>query len=202
MDAKRLEALSRQPLHVAALGWAGSECLTARANYVRLEVRDEAGQLRLEHDTWRKDGRILRDMRFAGAHLVASIGDIFADGLRIWDVQSSVETSRVGPSWHVESSGVLWSDPVQPRALVRNRAGVAILDATTFDLTRTARCAVDGGPIAYDALHDVLAVGDGFDPTQLTLRDFDGHFLRTLLLEGSEVDDLRFSGDGRFLAVQ
>ncbi|MCP3167925.1 hypothetical protein [Myxococcus qinghaiensis] len=135
MDAKRLEALLLQPLHVAALGWVGGECLTARANYVRLEVRDEAGQLRLDHDTWRKDGRILRDMRFAGEYLVASIGDIFADGLRIWDVQSAVETSCVGPSWHVESGGLSWSDPVRPRALVRNRAGVSLppADGALFD---------------------------------------------------------------------
>ncbi|WP_426753545.1 hypothetical protein [Myxococcus sp. Y35] len=202
METKRLEALSRQPMHVAALGWVDGKCFTARANYVRLEVRDEAGQLRLEHDTWRTDDWLLREMRFAGAHLISAIGDIFASGLRIWDVKRSVEASRVDGSWQHEGDVVLWADPVQPRALVRYRAGVAMLDAAAFAFTRAASCDPDASSVTYDPLLDRLASGEGFGPAQLTLHEFGRRVLRTCSLGEGEVEDLLFARNGCYLAVK
>ncbi|MFB1485244.1 hypothetical protein [Corallococcus sp. RDP092CA] len=201
MDASRLKSLMRQPLHVAALGLVRGESVTARANYVRLEVRDERGQLRFEHDTWREGGALMLQMRFAGEHLVTVFGDLFAHQVRVWDLGCPGAASRVDASWDDEGDVLLWADPASPRALVRQGQDVRMLDAASLALSRTTPLAVDADAVAYDATHHRLALGEWFDPAQLLLCDSEGQVLRTRSLGPCAVAELLFSGDGRFLAV-
>ncbi len=202
MEAKRLEALMRQPLHVAALGFVGGEPVTARANYVRLEVRDERGRLRFEHDTWRTGDALMLQMGFAGEHLVTVFGDLFAHQVRVWDLGRPGAASRVEGAWDEEGDVLLWADPESPCALVRQGQDVRRLDAAVPALTRATPLAVDADSVAYDATHHRFALGEGFDPARLLLCDSEGQVLRTCSLGAGAVDALLFSGDGRFLAVQ
>ncbi|UJR84794.1 hypothetical protein [Sandaracinus amylolyticus] len=179
------------PLGVQAIELVEGEILVARANWDRLEVRDEHGALRFAHEIARP-GWLLREMRFVGRSLACAIGtDISCVGMQLWDVSTGRCTvEHTHPD--VDGPALYWSAQGTSLLLAHVGDGAVLLDVDR-QIELVAPMVVDALCGAPSPELDRFAFG-GWE--RVSIRDRDGVEVLAIPNEIGDIDDIAWTKDG------
>ncbi|MFO0682912.1 MAG: hypothetical protein U0234_12705 [Sandaracinus sp.] len=183
------------PLEPRAMGLVDGEAWVARANWDRVEVRDENGALRFEHTIPPAMGDgLLHGFAFVGAHLACALGNgLTAYGLRVWDLHTGEAVMDLATG-DVNGRYLLSSPPGSSLVLVGDPECVAVWDVP---LRRRLRTFALGDVLegAFEPASGRLACGDF---ALLRVHDPSGAPLVSWSVEG-DVETLAWGGEGSLL---
>lgn len=203
IDPSRMDALRAQPLRSAAIGRVDGRWVGVRKNWVHAEVRAESGELLFTYDVQPEEHWLLHEMRLAGGHLVAAIGDIAPCGLCAWDLARGVTTLRFDEAWQDEGETIVATEAEAPRALVRCPGGFAFVDVAAAVISEVVVVPGTTGAAAWDGFRERLFVEEWGDSGRcVCIRRRDGDLLAAFPSGDCEVEAFLPSGGGRLVAVQ
>lgn len=178
------------------MGIVAGECWVARANWDRVEVRDERGTLRFAHEVAPAlSNGLLDEMLFVGGHLASAIGSgIMSDGFCVWEMPSGTTVLDVSGE-SLDGRYLLSSPPGSSTLLVADPEGVAVWDVTTRERARLVRvCEPDSAVL--DPESGRVACGAW---RRVSVYDGKGSELSSWSFDGGDIDELVWGNRGRLL---
>lgn len=184
------------PLVVKAMGFVDGRCWVARANWDRVEVRDEEGRVRFAHTIPRALSEGLLDgMAIVDGHLACAISSgIMPYGLRVWDLRSGEIVIDV-VTGDVDGPYLLSSPPGSSTVVAAEPERVVLWDLVERRRVRAWPVA-DPLSATFDTSTGRLASGDWL---RIDVHDGSGERLASWSVEGGDVEELAWAAAGRWL---
>lgn len=139
MASARKTLLQSHPLRAHDLIISDGIALAARANWIRMEVRDAAHSLSLSYDAEIDKGDLLiHDLRFSGSHYLVMVlsTETMPKEIVVWDLETKEQTFRYSPGNY--ETLLFSADRYSPRFVVPvSTDTVSIVDIPTHQILQT-----------------------------------------------------------------